>query len=86
MTCRFCKKDSYEFDQPMLKYSTRHYAHHVCWMKRYGIDSFDPIHGIPLWKLKQFPYLEAKSLGLQHHLAQAIAREEAHEKALAKKA
>lgn len=28
-TCRFCKKQEY---RRMLKYGTRHYAHHGCWL------------------------------------------------------
>jgi len=81
MVCRICHEYAGE-DEKLLKYSTRHYAHYSCWMKKHSINSFDEVHGIPLWKLRQWPYLQAKEMGLHISLELAVKREERREASL----
>lgn len=70
MTCRYCKSQSGR----MVKYEVRHYAHHACWMKKWGSAGFGMLH---LWQLRQFPYLVAKELGLLPALEAMIRLKEA---------
>ena len=54
----------------MIKYSTRHYAHYECYLRARGAEGFKGLSG---WKLKQFPYVITKQLGLLPALENAIA-------------
>lgn len=80
MICRLCRSDEYSIKAKNLgklfKYSTRHYAHFTCWMKKNGADGFKELSS---WKLKQFPVLPAKELGLLKALEDAVKQAELRE-------
>ena len=69
MICRICKKYK-ESGERMFKYSTRHYAHYLCYMRSRGADGFKNLSG---FQLRQFPYIPAKELGILPALEKAIA-------------
>lgn len=49
-TCRVC----HETDEPLFKYSVRHYAHIDCGLKKWGAEFFDML---PAFQLKNLPYM-----------------------------
>lgn len=63
-TCTLCKQQVSTSD--LLKYSVRHYAHLRCLRKAHKDEALKQIlfSQIPVWRLKQIPYFEAKELGL----------------------
>lgn len=63
-TCTLCRK--HEDAAKLLKYGVRHYAHLRCLRDANTADALKGIlsREIPVWRLKQIPYFEAKELGL----------------------
>jgi hypothetical protein len=60
--CRLC---GLKGESGLLKYGVRHYAHLRCLRKAYTDDALKSIlKKIPVWRLRQIPYFEAKELGL----------------------
>ncbi len=57
-TCRFCK-DYERSDRKLVKYGTRHYAHHECYL-----NAGKPISDLHDWQIVLFPYRLLKSRGL----------------------
>jgi hypothetical protein len=57
-TCRFCGESSYNTSE-MVKYGTRHYAHHRCYL-----DAGKPLDDLPDWKIVSFPYRLLEERGL----------------------
>ena len=55
--CRLCKNrgstglNRYTIETRLLKYGTRHYAHHECYLK-----ADKPLTELPTWQLESFPY------------------------------
>lgn len=66
-TCRICKHVEYESGQPnvskfpMIKYSTRHYAHADCALKYHGMEFFK---FLTTWQVTQFPVMACYAVGL----------------------
>lgn len=56
--CRICKK----YDEPLFKYSVRHYAHGRCGLEKWGAEFLDmiPEHMIP-----ELPYFAVLDTGLK---------------------
>jgi hypothetical protein len=55
-TCRFCDA---KMGDNLVKYGTRHYAHHACYL-----DAGKPLYSLPTHVLGQFPYFLLKERGL----------------------
>ena len=49
-TCRFCKNHERQ-DRKLVKYGTRHYAHHDCYLK-----AGKPLSELHDWQIVSFPY------------------------------
>jgi hypothetical protein len=75
MTCRFCGKSEYD-DQKMVHYSTRHYAHHRCYLERKK-----PLSDLHDWQIVRFPYRLLQEFGLIREADAAFARIKKAEKA-----
>ncbi len=58
-TCRFCKKN--EDSSNMVKYGTRHYAHHECFLNGLGTDGLSRLNQT---QLERFP----KALARKHNV------------------
>lgn len=57
-TCRFCKQVMFDHD-PSLKYGTRHYAHHECYLK-----AGKTLGRLRRWQIEGFPYFLLQRYGL----------------------
>lgn len=60
--CRFCGKSeigTWGHSDKLVKYGTRHYAHHACYL-----DAGKDIFRLSRWQVEQFPYRILKSRGL----------------------
>lgn len=72
--CRLCGK--WECDPretgPMLKYSTRHYAHARCGCVRWGVEWLDKQ---PAWVVKNLPWAFVEGLMIQHYVEKRVAAE-----------
>jgi hypothetical protein len=67
--CRFCK-ESIRNDDRAVKYGTRHYAHHTCYL-----DAGKSLSDLHEWQIRQFPYKLLKDRGLLDCAQTLIARE-----------
>lgn len=67
-TCRFCHKVG---SDRMVKYGTRHYAHHACYL-----NAGKQLTDLRDWQIVQFPYLLAKEHGLLDVVEAAYDREQ----------
>lgn len=73
MTCRYCKKETWEDEEGMVKYGTRHYAHYACFLDLKGT------HGLltlPAWKLRLFPWRIIKERKIEKQMKEALAAAE----------
>lgn len=60
----------------LIKYSTRHYAHADCALKKWGSEFFQRL--TPWQCNNQFPYFVAKKLGFRAELEQRAALDDTH--------
>lgn len=61
-TCRFCGKSEfgkYGCSDKLVKYGTRHYAHHACYL-----DAGKTLEELPGWMVGNFPFRVLKDRGL----------------------
>ncbi len=58
--CRYCGETSFRASNDMVRYSTRHWAHKTCYIKRRGIAGLDAhqIESLPYFVLKQYGHLD----------------------------
>lgn len=68
--CRICKK----CDEPLFKYSTRHYAHASCALQKWGAAFLDMI---PKHQIGNLPYRAVEAAGL---LNECMRRREAEKR------
>lgn len=68
-TCRVCGNYGSPSGSPMIKYSTRHYAHADCALRKWGAAFFDRLTP---WQLRQFPALAAAEAGLFDELERRV--------------
>lgn len=64
-TCRICKK----WDEPMFKYSTRHYAHAACGLARFGAKFLDMI---PEHMIGALPYRQVEKAGFMDEVMRRL--------------
>jgi hypothetical protein len=63
-TCRFC---SAMMSDDLVKYGTRHYAHHRCYL-----DAGKKLADLPAHQIEQFPFFLLKERGLLEEARQLV--------------
>ena len=70
-TCRICGNSEHDQDHSvMIKYSTRHYAHADCALRKWGAEFFEKL--TPWQCMNQFPVNVAKKYGAYDALMERI--------------
>ena len=66
-TCRFCKELIAEDRRGYVKYGTRHYAHHRCYL-----DAGKSLSDLAAWQVGNFPYRLLKERGLEAEASRLV--------------
>lgn len=68
-TCRFCKETEFHPDRVGVMYSTRHFAHFVCYL-----NAGKPLEALTKWQVSRFPWQLLKARGLMEQATKLMAK------------